>query len=589
VWHPAGAPGIVAVSGAMTPSVRNAILMDKNTNVRNSAGSEKHQARAALLARSLVPLCAMTLASQLLVFPALLLHQSDASVFWRWSVAWMGGIAAYVALMVALSVTLRCLFSHSADSLQATIARVLRPPFDHFLWGFSVLSSFITTGLLVNLLFLDIDGPLKALLGLVLFWQFMLWVLLAGLYWTLVRRVMRVAQPWLVGIGLAVVLVLLLEGCFRAYEQVFGSISQPAEVSSEANLDTAIPGAGDVPWVPAYRAEFEALEAQWTPFVYWRRKQFSGRFINIDERGVRKTLPPPGSPDIRLFLLGGSTAWGTGARDEYTIASDIVTSMAGKGISAEVTNFGESGYIARQDATLALAQLQQNNIPDVAVFYWGYNDVYSTWQTGYVGLPLNERGRIAEFEFGRSARWSLPPGAAFVSLVYDTALGSRLLSWWGVPDAEFGTGEVKTSSLGKYTDANMVLTTYPGKGPHAVAGYFGTMMTYVQHLAKLYDMRVVFVWQPVPYLKRPLCTYEKEYLDRFMHNRRDLVSFYHTVDDDVRQLGKEFGDNLLILSDLFEGHNECVFSDYVHTTEEANRAIAEQIAQRVAALIGKGR
>ena len=50
---------------------------------------DRYNRRALLLARSLFSICLLMLISGIIVFPVVLLHTSDAPVFWRWSVRWL--------------------------------------------------------------------------------------------------------------------------------------------------------------------------------------------------------------------------------------------------------------------------------------------------------------------------------------------------------------------------------------------------------------------------------------------------------------------------------------------------------------------
>ncbi len=67
----------------------------------------------------------------------------------------------------------------------------------------------------------------------------------------------------------------------------------------------------------------------WAPYVYWKRKPFAGKYINVDERGLRRTwngkLPEEkdSSAIIEVFMFGGSAMWGSGVSDDYTIASIV--------------------------------------------------------------------------------------------------------------------------------------------------------------------------------------------------------------------------------------------------------------------------
>src|SRR6185369_4951231 len=102
---------------------------------------------------------------------------------------------------------------------------------------------------------------------------------------------------------------------------------------------------------------------------YWRRQPFAGRFINIDERGVRRTWKSANATAAarRVFLFGGSTMWGTGARDDHTIASELARDLEERGFGdVEVTNFGEGGYVSMQDLVLLEDEIRHGSRPAVA-------------------------------------------------------------------------------------------------------------------------------------------------------------------------------------------------------------------------------
>lgn len=537
----------------------------------------EYERRISLLARSSFPICLLILASGFAVFPVVLLHQSSVPAFWRWSVHWLALIGAYTVALVGLIFLCRWLLSCNVSALQASVANWLRSPYDHAMWAVVLVGSIPALSLSIHILGSSASNAVRALVGLALFWLFLLWVLMVSLYWPLVRRILQIAQPWFLGIGVAVVAILCAEGYLRVYDLVFNR----ADTTVERSTSDKFLGEENVSWQSAYWEEFAASAAmQWTPYLYWRRRPFKGEFINIDERGVRHTLSSsPGPVDVRVFMFGGSTMWGTGARDAHTIPSEIASLLAGRGINAQVTNFGESGYVSQQDVLLFQFQLQQGNIPDVAIFYWGANDVRSAWRQGCAGLPSNEARRVAEFRFGREARWRLPPDAALVSLLYDTALGSRILPRLGVPDIQLDDTTITTSDLGRLEDANLSLTTYPGHGPDDIAGYLVSTVARVEQLAGLHGVEVIFVWHPSPYLKDSLCSYEEEYIETFLAKYPGLRTLYLNVDARFRDGVQGLNSHVLVLSDLFVESEECVFIDNVHTTEAGNRAVAEQIVR----------
>lgn len=108
---------------------------------------------------------------------------------------------------------------------------------------------------------------------------------------------------------------------------------------------------------------------------------FEGRFTNVRD-GVRRSIEPPpcdGCPRVTAWVVGGSSAFGLGQRDEHTIASELVRRAADDGVSLEVVNLAVPGYTIHQEAEKVLARLDAGAAPpDLVLFYNGYNDVLGT-------------------------------------------------------------------------------------------------------------------------------------------------------------------------------------------------------------------
>ena len=121
---------------------------------------------------------------------------------------------------------------------------------------------------------------------------------------------------------------------------------------------------GDSTWPNKYFSEFEeARVPRWEPYVYWRRKGYNGNYININDDGIR-VVPRKDiareAESLKIFMFGGSTLWGTGARDEFTIPALLEELIESKGgVDVEVINFGESGYVSTQEIILLIRQLQK--------------------------------------------------------------------------------------------------------------------------------------------------------------------------------------------------------------------------------------
>ena len=119
-----------------------------------------------------------------------------------------------------------------------------------------------------------------------------------------------------------------------------------------------------------YWREFGVSRRQaYRPYVLWRRHAFSGKTINVDADGVRLTPGAVCGPSsFKVFVLGGSTVWGTGAADWNTLPAHLQTEL--QRVSARpvcVVNFGESAWVSTQSVLQLLLQLQAGNVPDLVI------------------------------------------------------------------------------------------------------------------------------------------------------------------------------------------------------------------------------
>ena len=89
--------------------------------------------------------------------------------------------------------------------------------------------------------------------------------------------------------------------------------------------------------------------------------------------------------------------WGEGARDGYTIASWLQRFLDQTPYHTQITNFGQEGYVSTQEMIVLFEQLQKGNIPDIVIFYDGFNDAGSAMCNGVAGSSYDERNRRTEF------------------------------------------------------------------------------------------------------------------------------------------------------------------------------------------------
>ena len=302
-------------------------------------------------------------------------------------------------------------------------------------------------------------------------------------------------------------------------------------------------------WFEEYARELSRARAEWRSYTYWREAPYHGKFINIDERGLRRTWnrsPAPSPGDLRVYMLGGSGMWGLGARDDFTIPSLVSKKLNSAGVrDLWFVNYGEQGYVSTQNVIVLMLELQRGNVPQVVVFLDGYNDVQSALETR-PGLPRHEYNRTAEFNLRQRLNWR--------GYVERRALYKVLRSIAG--------GE-RVQAEGNRGLADAVVDVYLGN------------VRLVQALAEGYGFSAVFFWQPVVHDKKSPTPWE-EWL-----RRRGGEAFAREVNQALeRKLrGGTFG-NVYDLSHVFDREKGTVFIDPVHVNETGYDMMAE-VAARV--------
>jgi lysophospholipase L1-like esterase len=317
------------------------------------------------------------------------------------------------------------------------------------------------------------------------------------------------------------------------------------------------------PWVAQMFAENRACShVRWESYVYWRRTACSGKYVNVDEAGLRRTWSAPAQPGrrpLRIFFFGGSATWGTGVRDEHTIPSELAQYLAKAGIYAEVRNFGETGYVTTQDVITLLRQLQRGERPDLAILYIGGTDTFSALTEGGVALPLNESHRRREFDILRHGKRLA--AAALEALATHSALGRWIAAYSRRPAAPQRAAAV-----------------VPPGAEEDLLRSLAANVQLVRVLAKSYGFEAAFFWEPSLDGKSLRTAYEERCTAELLVPRAAVLD----VAGRVRRAWAAPGNrDLTFLGDIFAATREPRFIDGGHTSETANRELAAAIGRQL--------
>jgi hypothetical protein len=369
-------------------------------------------------------------------------------------------------------------------------------------------------------------------------------------------------------VGITLVLLGLTECGFRL---VF-ALKDRWSAESRPDRRVLVQGYGGATWPVQHYLEIESLQERWEPYAYFRPKPMHGLTITIGDDGLRKTWQPtppaPGGPDPRPFkilMLGGSSLWGFGARDDETIPSLLARDLARRKWAVQVRNLAEIGYVNTQEVVALIRELQAGYRPDIVIFYDGVNDTTSALLEREAGLTTNESNRRREFNLLQSP--SRLAGALLGNLIKES--GSYRFAQSVRNRLSRGDGE-----SGRALDA-----ATRDRLAREVVGRFQTNSEIVKVLGREFEFLPLFYWQPVIFTKTSMVPFEREEAARYAWTEpmfRDVLWEARASPSDL-----DFHD----LSGIFDDSRELVFIDYCHTTESANARIAMAMAENVAALL----
>ncbi|AMV38336.1 SGNH/GDSL hydrolase family protein [Planctomyces sp. SH-PL62] len=386
-----------------------------------------------------------------------------------------------------------------------------------------------------------------------------------------VRNLLRILRlfrdGWLL-LGLSLVLALVLETGLRGAFALKDRVAAPASPDPRVVRD----GYGGQAWPVEHYRELEALADRWEPYTYFRQRPFQGRTITVDDRGRRAvwraTTEQGGggeaSPPVKILMLGGSSLWGFGARDDETIPSLMARALHERGVVVEIRNLSEIGYVSTQEVVALVRELQAGYRPDVVLMYDGANDAASALLEGAAGLTTNERNRVLEFNMLQS------PGRMATAiagrLIGESALQRTAKS---IGRRVFGAAEGGPPALPAADLDALAL---------GVVDVYQANLGLVDALAERYGFRTLFAWQPVVFDRASPSPFEREEAAKYAW----LAPIFAKVADERgrRDALKNRGD-FLDLGLLFRDSPELVFIDYCHTTERANARVAERLVEKL--------
>ncbi len=279
-----------------------------------------------------------------------------------------------------------------------------------------------------------------------------------------------------------------------------------------------------------------------------RRSAFEGETITIENSGLRRTSS--GGEGIRIGFFGGSSMWGTGARDNETIPS-----LVARKLGVQAVNFGESGWRAHQSLNRLVEAYVAGDTFDIVVFYDGANEV-----------SLGCRAELEPFSHSRQG---------FIAERVDFTSSGALRSFFA-PILKF------TAAVGRRmtTSVPFDCSRDPAKSAY-IARMLAADWDIARFIADRMGAQFIGVLQPVAYLSdTPLDHIRLTKDDPLEAEFRAVYPLIRRALDDIPGRGKlEYIDMAHALDTP-----EKVYIDWVHLSPNGNAMIADRLSDHIRSL-----
>lgn len=323
----------------------------------------------------------------------------------------------------------------------------------------------------------------------------------------------------------------------------------------------------DKEWAEPLFKEYQKIkELEFDQYVGWKTRGYHGEFFNIGKNGVRKAFNPSpmiGGESDSIYVFGGSSIWGVGARDDHTIPSCLAKNLNQHGYHFIVENYGERGYTFTQNIIRLILLLREGRRPEIVVLYDGVNEVstaYHNGQAGIIGLApelqtlLEWKRRSYVEQMGSIVKEAV----VHHSMIYRSV--DKLIRLFQHNPSPSAARHYEEQELERLSQD--------------IITYYIASLNLVEKLSTIYDFQYICFWPPVIYTKNQLTEEEKNVNVEVKDEK--LRKLYLDTYEAIKKLP------LPHFYDLSEALNSCnttLYSDFCHLSEEGNEIVANAIAE----------
>lgn len=355
-----------------------------------------------------------------------------------------------------------------------------------------------------------------------------------------------------INFGVFAIILGFAEIFFRAFE----SLTQDTKYQSQDQIEAAAQGVVCTP-PPIITDQGELSRYS---------RDFSCAGVTISQ-GLRLTAFQPKSPSRILHVFGGSTVFGTGAKDQETIPSYLQELINSEGINIAVKNHGFMTLVAsQQSAALRAAEVKEG---DIVLFYDGGNDAFNSFvykSPGGTIIGYNQKNRLA---------------FALVELRSFLQNNSALYRALGV---------LKAFISGKNDPSNAKCGVIPSASEKSkYISHYLKVISEAKDYSESKGAYFYHVLQPILGSSNGLSPSDQASVQALLDVDRiswctqaSLLDYYSEVSDSYSEKINDFSG--LNLSNIFSGSRipfDDRFIDWIHMTPEANKMMANYLYKHI--------
>ncbi len=328
------------------------------------------------------------------------------------------------------------------------------------------------------------------------------------------------------------------------------------------------------PWAQELYDELMAAfeQTRYHPFRGWTAPDFTGRHVTVRDEARRSYEPAAATgAAVEVFFFGGSTMMGWFQRDEHTIPSVIARLAEADGIPLRVRNYGQPAYMNWQEVMLLQELVSRGEVPHLAVFYDGANELGAQFRAGPSDDPIHLQARAIESRL-RAIREGEDDAPALRRLweAYSELSALHRL----VDRAAEVVPVIESTAPARVEHPWPNQAEHPEERGRAAARLHHRGVELARAAGAGFGFRTAFFWQPMAYTKARILPGEEPVIGSWGTDPGAWSAAYATARAGLHPA-------VIDVSDALDGVDEPVMYDFGHTNERGAEAVARVLYHRL--------